>query len=333
MRRFKAVTAVATLGAVVLAGGSALAADYPEKSITMVIPTRPGGSADQTLQPLKTLLEEELGVSLLYSYKPGAGGELGWSIVHQKGADGYTIGGFWIPHLPNTTLFQTPSYAMADFTPLGIITGDVPMWFTYKGGALKDMKDVVAAAKENPDAVKLAIGTFTGEHYITVASVEKQAGIDLRVVPVNSGSKVRSNILGKHFDIGVSRPLSVYSVRDQIHCLGVAAPARSDAYSYCATINEQLGPDVDVPDLSFSIGVMTHAAFRKNDPAGWEKLQAAFEKVVHSEAYAAAMARAGRTVTYMDPTAAQKQIDETIGVMQRFKPLIKEAQDRQKKGS
>ena len=220
---------------------------------------------------------------------------------------------------------------MSDFAPLGIITGDVPMWFTYKGGALKDMKNVVAAAKKTPDAVKLAIGTFTAEHYITVASVEKQAGVDLRVVPVNSGSKVTSNILGKHFDIGVSRPLSVYAVRDEIHCLGVASTERSEPYPYCATINEQLGPNVKVPNLTFSIGMMTHSAFRKNDPEGWKKLQAAFSKVVHSEDYKKAMARAGRKVTYMDPDGAQKLVDDTSSVMKQYMPLIKDAQGRQKK--
>ena len=80
--------------------------DWPKKSITVVIPTKPGGSADQTLQPLKVLMEKELGVKLLYSYKPGAGGELGWSILYQKCADGYTIGGFWTPHMQNTTIFR-----------------------------------------------------------------------------------------------------------------------------------------------------------------------------------------------------------------------------------
>ena len=70
MRHIWTITAAATLGATVLTGSLALAAsDYPKQSITVVIPTRPGGSADQTIQPLKTLMEKELGVTLLYSYK------------------------------------------------------------------------------------------------------------------------------------------------------------------------------------------------------------------------------------------------------------------------
>jgi tripartite-type tricarboxylate transporter receptor subunit TctC len=323
-----------------LAGGAGMSAavgtaeaatDWPKKSITVVIPTRPGGSADQTLLPLKTLMEKELGVSLLYSYKPGAGGELGWSIVHQKGADGYTIGGFWTPHMQNTTIFQKPPYKIDDFAPLGIITGDVPMWFTYKGGALKDMTDLIAAAKKDPDTVMLAIGSFTGEHYITVLSVEKQAKADFRVVAVHSGSKVTSNILGKHFEVGVSRPLSVYSVRDEIHCLGVAAEKRSEAYPYCKTFAEQLPADVKVPNLTFAIGMMTHSAFKKNDPEGWAKLEAAFRKVVQSEEYAKLLKRGGRTVTYMDPAGATKLVNETAGVMTRYLPLINEAKTRQPK--
>lgn len=307
------------------------ASDWPKKSITVVIPTKPGGSADQTLQPLKVLMEKELGVKLLYSYKPGAGGELGWSILYQKGADGYTIGGFWTPHMQNTTIFRNPPYKIHDFKPLGIITGDVPMWFTYKGGKLKNMVDLIDAAKSSPNSVKLAIGSFTGEHYITVASVENQAKADFRIVNVHSGSKVRSNLLGKHFEVGVSRPLSVYSVRDQIHCLGVAAEKRSTAYPYCKTFAEQLPSNVNVPNLSFSIGMATHSAFKKNDPEGWNKLEKAFKKVVNSKEYAAVLKRGGRTVTYMGPAAAQELVDSTATVMKKYLPLIKAAQASQPK--
>jgi tripartite-type tricarboxylate transporter receptor subunit TctC len=316
---------VAGLGYSASTGTLSAAEAWPTKSITVVIPTRAGGSVDQTLLPLKPLLEKELGVNLLFSYKPGAGGELGWSIVHQKGGDGYTIGGFWTPHLQNTTLFQEPPYTLKDFAPVGIITGDVPMWFTYKGSVLKDMTDALAAARKNPDTVKLAIGTFTGEHYITVLSTETQAKVDFRVVAVRGGSKVRSNILGKHFDIGVSRPLSVYSVRDEIHCLGVVAAKRSPAYDYCKTFDEQLPADVKIPHLTFAIGMMTHSTFKKNNPKGFARLVAAVKKTTHSEKFLEALKRGGRELTYMSPVETQKLVDDTAAFMARYKPLIKAA--------
>ena len=40
---------------------------------------------------IKAPLEKELGVSLLYSYKKGAGGELGWSLIYNDGAKGKPV--------------------------------------------------------------------------------------------------------------------------------------------------------------------------------------------------------------------------------------------------
>ncbi|MDP6883854.1 MAG: hypothetical protein QF830_06950, partial [Rhodospirillales bacterium] len=113
--------------------------------------------------------------------------------------------------------------------------------------------------------------------------------------------------------------------------LGVAAAQRSAAYSYCKTFAEQLPADVKVPNLTFAIGMMTHSAFKKNDPEGWGKLEAAFRKVVHSKPYAEALKRGGRTVTYMDPGAATKLVNDTAGVMTQYLPLINEAKAAQPK--
>ncbi len=177
--------ALAVAGSFTISAGTAEAAeDWPGGSVTFVLPTGPGGSADQSLLPLKAPLEKELGTTLLYSYKKGAGGELGWSLVYNDGAKGTTIGGFWIPHMPNTVLFQKPPYKVDDFSPVAMLTGDVPVWFANKNSPYNDMNDLLADARKRPDQVKLVIGVFTGEHYITVASVEQQAKVDFRVVSV-----------------------------------------------------------------------------------------------------------------------------------------------------
>ena len=145
-------------------GTAKAASDWPGGSVTFVLPTGPGGSSDQSLLPLKAPLEKELGTTLLYSYKKGAGGELGWSLIYNDGAKGATIGGFWIPHMPNTVLFQKPPYKVDDFAPVAMLTGDVPVWFANKNSPYNDMADLLADARKRPDQVKLVIGVFTGEH-------------------------------------------------------------------------------------------------------------------------------------------------------------------------
>lgn len=336
MSRYTRLLGIACLGAGLALGGpltvstgDALAAsDWPTGPVTFVIPTRPGGSADQSLLPLKEPLEKELGVSLLYSYKAGAGGELGWSLVHNDGDKGNVIGGFWIPHLPNTVLFQTPAYKLEDFAPAAILTGDVPVWFAPQGSPYNNMKDLIADARKRPSEVTLAIGTFTGEHYITVASIQEQEKVNFRIVNVKSGGKVTANILGKHMDVGVIRPLSIYSVRDEVKCLGIVAAKRSDVFPDCQTFDEQLGKDVKVPHLTFSIGVLATDAFRKSNPEGFKKLVTAVKNAAASKEYIEGMKRAGRVVTYLGQEEAEKVVHATSGTMKQYEPLIKKAQGK-----
>jgi tripartite-type tricarboxylate transporter receptor subunit TctC len=308
--------------------GDALAAsDWPTGPLTFVIPTGPGGSSDQSLLPLKEPLEKELGVSLLYSYKPGAGGELGWSLLHNDGDKGNAIGGFWIPHLPNTVLFQTPSYKLEDFAPVAMLTGDVPVWFAPKGSPYNDMNDLIADARKRPNEVKLAIGTFTGEHYITVASIQEQEKVAFRIVNVKSGGKVTANILGKHMDVGVIRPLSIYSVRDEVKCLGIVAAERSDVFPDCKTFDEQLG-NTKVPHLTFSIGVVATSAFKKSNPEGFKKLVTAVKNAAASKEYIEGMKRAGRIVNYAGAAEAEKMVSDTSETMKQYEPVIKKAQGK-----
>ena len=302
-------------------------AEWPEKPIKLVIQFSAGGGGDQTLLPLKPLLEEKLGVPFLYSYKPGAGSRIGTEVIFADGADGNTIGALFLPHLANTTIFAEPSYAIDDFAPLGIISNDVPIWFVNKDSPFQNMNDLVAAAKARPNEVTLAIGSFTGEHYITVALLEEQAGVRFRAVNVKGGSKVMSNVVGGHFDVGVSRPSSILRVRDEIKGIGVVAPKRSKLFPEAGTFDEQL-PGVKIPYLSNSRGLMTSAAFRKNNPDGFAKLAAAFEDAVKSDEYAKTLVRMGLELNWSGPDEAAAQVKTAYEAMQKYKPLIGEAKNR-----
>jgi tripartite-type tricarboxylate transporter receptor subunit TctC len=280
------------------------ATDWPSRPVTVVVVFKPGGGMDQTLLPLKPMLEKKLGQNFLYSYKPGAGGRIGWEVLFAKGADGYTIGGLIMPHYVNSTIFAKPKYKVDDLVPIGIQTGDFPFWFVRKDSPIKDMNNLIAEAKKRPNKVRVAIGSFTGEHYITVALIEKEAGVKFRVVNVGGGAKVMSNIVGGHFEVGVSRPASVLSIRNEIHGIGIVDAKRSPLYPDCKTFDEQLPESIRIPHLKQSTGMMVHRAFKENDPEGFQKLADTFKWAVHSEEYAKVLKRRGTPLTYMNPEEA-----------------------------
>src|SRR6185437_5498570 len=65
--------------------------DYPNHTITMVVPFPPGGVADITARPLAEALTRILKQTVIVENKPGAGGGLGMQYVARARPDGYTV--------------------------------------------------------------------------------------------------------------------------------------------------------------------------------------------------------------------------------------------------
>src|SRR5437868_1450027 len=92
--RARASSFARAVGTLALAAGlatTALAQSWPAKTIRIVVPAAPGGSAD----PLARLIAEELGKAVnqavIVENRPGANGNLGGSLVAKAPADGYTL--------------------------------------------------------------------------------------------------------------------------------------------------------------------------------------------------------------------------------------------------
>ena len=328
MRLFGKALTIASAGLLAAAAATApVQADWPENPIRMVVQFNPGGGGDQSLLPLKPLMEKSLGKSLLYTYKPGAGSRIGTEYIFAEGKEGYAMGGLFLPHFVNSIIFSKPKYSVDSFMPLGLISSDVPIFFVQKDSPFKDMKDLVAAAKKGAGTVSLAIGSFTGEHYIVVAVLEKALGISFNAVNVKGGSKVMSNVIGKHFDVGISRPASILRVRDEIRGLGIAAAERNPNYPEAPTLAEQF-PGVDIPMLSSDTGVMVPKAFKDGNPAGFAKLAKAFEDAIKSPDYAKVLERRGLALGWKGPDAAAAHVKATFDAMQKYKGLIEAAKSR-----
>ena len=93
-----AVTGLQSLCVAVISGSAAVtmaltvaAADYPAKPIRFVVPSTPGGGADVLARSIGQKLSEALGKPVVIENRAGAGGIMGYEIVAQAPADGYTM--------------------------------------------------------------------------------------------------------------------------------------------------------------------------------------------------------------------------------------------------
>ena len=124
------------------------ASDYPNKPIRIVVTFPPGGSADAVLRMLVPRLNESLGQQIIVDNRPGAGGNVGLSLVAKAPADGYTIL-FTTPGLTINAAFRIslPYDTERDFTPISIV-GQVPMLLvSHPSLPVTDYKGFIAYAQ------------------------------------------------------------------------------------------------------------------------------------------------------------------------------------------
>lgn len=298
--------------------------NWPEHELTFIVPFDPGGGGDQLTLPLKPFLEKALNTKILTEYKPGAGAQIGYELLYQQPADGYTYALLALPHLVNTVLLQDPSYKLEDFYPLANINSDMPIWFTSKNGKWNNMQELIEDAKNRPEEIIIGVGSLTNELYLTAAILQEKAGIKFSIVPTGSGSKVITGVLGEHFDIGLIRPTSIFSVKDEVKGLGVVARKRSVIFPDVATFDEQLPEEYRLPYLSNTLGLVVRSEFKEKYPERFEKFAAAVKEALNAEDYRKYLDSKNQELNYDGPEEAWEYILSLRETMETYKSYMQQ---------
>lgn len=171
---------------ILLTAAPAVAQQWPSKPITIVNGFPAGAGTDIVLRMFQEALEKDLGTTLVFDYKPGAGGNVGSEFVSKAAPDGYTLLiGTAGTHGINASLYKKlPFDVEADFTPIAPLA-DVPNVLAINPAVI-DVKTV----KEFIDAVKAAPGKFnyasTGNGastHLGFAQFNAVAGLQIEHVP------------------------------------------------------------------------------------------------------------------------------------------------------
>ncbi len=135
-------------------------AAYPDRPITLIVPWGAGGGTDAVARFLASEFEKDLKQPINVVNRTGGSGVVGHTAISSAPPDGYTLGIITVEiammkHVGLTTL------GPSDFTPLGLVNYDPTALFVATDSKIKDVKDLLAAAKANPGKLK-ASGTGQG---------------------------------------------------------------------------------------------------------------------------------------------------------------------------
>ena len=186
------------------------AADYPTKSIRLIVPFVAGGGTDVLARIMSPKLVELLGQQIVVDNRGGAGSVIGTEMVARAVPDGYTLG------LIDTAFVIQPAVVprlpydpVRDFVFIAIIATSPTVLVAHPSLKVRTVPELIALAKTKPGLIKLAssgpgtAGYLTGEMFMTAAK------IDLAHVPFKGAGASIVDVLGGHTDITFSVPGSV----------------------------------------------------------------------------------------------------------------------------
>ncbi len=289
---------LAVVGSALFAPLTSFAADdYPSRPVTVIVPYPPGGNADVAIRVLSESLERVLGVSVVVTPTPGAGGATGVQKALGSRPDGYTVlvsaqSSITIPSQVRKLKFEwdSPTYLATIAAPAMYIgtKRDAPKFKTFD--------EFVKYAKAHPDELNMAQVGKAGLHEVTMLRIKKSLGIQFRSIPFNGGPPSVAAVLGGHADA-----LITDNFNDAILPLAMTGE-QSPHYPGVKTLTELGHADI-------ASGVNYIVAVPKGTPEPVaKKIEAAFAEAIKDAKYKQVLASLKWTPLWRDRASTNEHV-------------------------
>ena len=225
-----------------LAVPAAAADTFPTRPVRLVVPYAPGGNVDISARIIAAPLGELLGQTIVVDNRPGAGGNLGASLVAKATPDGYTLlVGSSGPLSVNPVIFKNLPYdSLKDFAPISTVQAVPLVVLASPKSGFNSIADLVAAAKARPGKVTMAsAGAGTTNHF-AIELFASMASVQVLHVPYKGSGPALSELLGGQVETMVDQlAASIGYVKDgRLKVLAVTTPQRAAALSNVPTLDE-----------------------------------------------------------------------------------------------
>jgi tripartite-type tricarboxylate transporter receptor subunit TctC len=297
----------------------ARAQGYPTRPITMIVPIAAGGGLDAIGRVIAERMTRLLGQPIVIENVSGADGGIGTGRVARARPDGYTIDlGFTGANVLNGFLYSLPYDVLNDLVPISPVVTTPSVLFAKKTMPAKDLKELIAWLKANPNKASAGILSVSGR--LTAAIFQRETGTQFAIVPYRGGAPALQDLVAGQIDLFLSGiPANLPLMRaGSIKAYAVTSDTRSALAPDIPTFGE-----MGLPTFSFSTwyGLFAPRGTPK-DIIG--KLNAAAVDALADPTVRSRIADLG-----MDIFPREQQTPETLGALvkadaEKWWPLIKE---------
>jgi len=184
--------------------GGAVAQNYPDRVINVIMPFAGGSASDVVSRIVFAKMSSILGQPIIVNNKPGAGGNIGTALAASSTPDGYTLlGAASGPMAANLALYDKLGYdPQKDLTLISPFASFTIVVTASEKLGVKSIKDLIALAKKEPGALNygsVGIGSsqhLAGEYFAQVA------GVKLTHVPYRNIAQFGTDIMAGTVQLG-----------------------------------------------------------------------------------------------------------------------------------
>src|SRR4051812_18572671 len=221
--------------------GAALAENYPDRQVRIIVPFAPGGPTDVMARLLAQHLADAFGKQFFIENQAGGGGNIGMGNAARAAADGYTILISSSSYVVNPSLYaKIPYDPYKDFIPITNAGVSPNILVVHPDVPAKTVSELVAYIKANPGKVSFASpGAGTTPH-LSGELFKLSLGLDLVHVPFGgAGPAIQSTVAGHTPIAFTAMPPATNLVRDgKLRALAVTSKVRAGALPDVPTMAE-----------------------------------------------------------------------------------------------
>jgi tripartite-type tricarboxylate transporter receptor subunit TctC len=265
-------------------------AEFPDRSIRLVVPFAPGGANDSVARLVADALGKSLGQSVVVENRPGGGTVIGTASVATASPDGTTLLLISPAHTINPYINKNLPYkTLEDFTPISQITRSAYVLVTAPQSPFKAVRDFATSGKESISFASSGTGSaphLAGQLFVTMLGVKSVH------VPYQGGAPAMVGVIRGDVDMYFSSVAGARSFieSNQVRALAVSSDARARALPDVPTVAE-------AGLVGFAIngwyGIVGPARLPADVTA---KLNAAIEQALHDPALVARLQQEGEEV-------------------------------------
>ena len=245
MKRLAVVLSCALLGA------AALAQDYPNRPIRIIVPFSPGGAVDGPTRVLAQELSKRLKQQVLIDNRPGAGATIGSEAVAKSLADGYTLLLASQTNAISATLYPKLNFApIDDFVGISLLGREPGVLVVHPSFPAKTVAELISYAKARPGQLNFASSGNGSWQHLFMALFASMANIQLTHVPYRGSGQATTDLLAgtvpmampgtagmvAHIKAGKLRPLATSGVMRSPQLPDVPTLAESGLAGYGAYV-------------------------------------------------------------------------------------------------